>query len=201
MLRLFLFVWVGICFFSCSLEYKEEEVSTSNIPEIIFNDAHYKKYEDGSLRVELTASQLEQYQKDSYLYGTDARFTGYREGKPSLEGQSSAFAGDIAAENFTLVGGAQVSSLEDNTVFKSENIKWQGSSRQVTTGVSDMTEIFKEETDGEVSLIEVAGQGFSASGISQSYEFGGPVTGKLYIKKENEVTENQEGHIREVSGE
>ena len=188
MLRLFLFVWVGICFFSCSLEYKEEEVSTSNIPEIIFNDAHYKKYEDGSLRVELTASQLEQYQKDSYLYGTDARFTGYREGKPSLEGQSSAFAGDIAAENFTLVGGAQVSSLEDNTVFKSENIKWQGSSRQVTTGVSDMTEIFKEETDGEVSLIEVA-------------EFGGPVTGKLYIKKENEVTENQEGHNREVSGE
>ena len=76
MLRLFLFVWIGICFFSCSLEYKEEEVSTSNIPEIIFNDAHYKKYEDGSLRVELTASQLEQYQKDSYLYGTDARFTG-----------------------------------------------------------------------------------------------------------------------------
>ena len=56
-----------------------------------------------------------------------------------------------------------------------------------------MTEIFKEETDGEVSLIEVAGQGFSASGISQSYEFDGPVTGKLYIKKEKWVTVTDNG--------
>ena len=66
-------------FFSCSLNYDSESLSSSKSPEFVFTNSKYTRINEGKLNLEIKASKIEQYSYDNAMYAKDITFTLYDE--------------------------------------------------------------------------------------------------------------------------
>lgn len=199
MTRFFLLVLCVFSLFSCSLTYHSEEPQVSHIPELVFSDARFVSYEDGTVSMILDAYHLEQYQDDSALYGSLVHFTAYnKEGELSAEGSSQMISADSSRKMYSLLGDVEIESFEENVILKTDSISWDGRAEQLVTGSSDTISIRRgkdeeasegetdETREGSSSRVEIEGSGFSASGVTMGFQFTGPVTGTIYTSSEEE---------------
>ncbi len=177
-----LFLW-GIFLCSCSLTYQSEEPEVAHIPELVFSDARYMRYQEGKVSLVLEAAHLEQYQEDDALYGSQVHFSTYNdEGMLSAEGSSQLISADSSSEVYALLGQVEIKSFEENLILQAQSLHWNGKTEQLVTGASDILEIKKGTAEGESdsTSIELTGTGFSASNVTMDFQFTGPVSGTIY---------------------
>lgn len=183
---LLLFLW-GIFLCSCSLTYQSEEPETTHVPELVFSDARYVRYQEGKVSLVLEAALLEQYQEDGALYGSQIHFSTYNdEGSVAAEGSCQLISADSSSELYALLGQVEIKSFEENLVLQAHSLHWNGKTEQLITGNSDALEIKRGVAEGEASStsIELVGTGFSASSVTMDFQFAGPVSGIIYTTTE-----------------
>ena len=197
--RSFLLVAFSLSLLSCSLSYQSEEPDVSHVPELVFSEARFASYEAGKMNLVLEAAALEQYQDDGNLYGYQVHFTSYnQEGVAAAEGFSRLLSANTKEEQYTLLGGVEITSFEENMTLKSSGIRWDGNTEQLVTGDGETLELQKtggaetasagssQEAAGSTSRIEITGTGFSASGATRTFQFTGPVSGTMYTSAKEE---------------
>ncbi len=192
--------------FSCSLKYTEEELEELGVPEIVFSDADYLRYEDGKVVVQMQADELEQYRDDNAMYAKNVNFKTFNaEGNLSAEGTCNLICANTVSDSYVLIGSVDLVSHENKMSLSTQNLSWDGRSEQLTSGERDKVSISKwddqesktETTDDDGTSrigINMTGSGFSASGISRSFQFTGPVSGVIiqYDGNQEESKETSE---------
>ena len=174
----------SILFFSCSLKYGSTVSVEDVVPEFSFEDAKYTRVEDGKISFYLEAGKLEQYKNSSATYAKDVDFTVYEDGELSVTGKCGYLSADTKTEIYNLHDDIYIDSVEKDLKVKGKNLKWNGKTEQLVSGRTDNVTV-------ETSEVKVMGSGFSASGVSNSYEFSAMVSGDIETKdEENEKNDS-----------
>ena len=170
---------------SCSLKYDETVNAEETNPEFVFTHAKMIRYKDGNESVKVYADSIEQYKDSDITYGKNVSFTTYDdEHKVETEGSCGYLYADSEKEIYELYDGIKLYNKAQNTNFFANMLKWNGKSEQLTGGKRDTARI---EKDGTI----IYGTGFSASGVSKTFNFSGTVSGEIEAKdKESDDQEN-----------
>ena len=174
-----------IFYSSCSLKYDETVNAEETNPEFVFTHAKMIRYKDGNESVKVYADSIEQYKDSDITYGKNVSFTTYDdEHKVETEGSCGYLYADSEKEIYELYDGIKLYNKAQNTNFFANMLKWNGKSEQLTGGKRDTARI---EKDGTI----IYGTGFSASGVSKTFNFSGTVSGEIEAKdKESDDQEN-----------
>lgn len=188
-----LFFFISIClFFSCSLKYTEDEPEISGVPELVFSDSNYYSYEDGVLYSQMKADLLEQYHEETTMYGRQVTFKTYdKEGGVSAEGSCDLISSNTSSDYYMLLGDVKITSYQENISINGDSLKWNGRTEQLVSGAGETIYIEKGQDankTSELTKMDVSGSDFSASGLSGSFQFLGPVSGKIHLQQ-NETQE------------
>lgn len=171
-----LFIFLG-----CSLKYSQSYQDESNVPEFIFTDAVYTKYEDDAKKLSLSAGVLEQYKEGNSMYARDVSFQLLKKtGKIETEGSCKLLSANSDEEKYTLYDDIKIKNFDENLEVTAGSIRWNGKSEQLTSSRNDMVTIKKGDTT-------MQGSGFSASAISKKFAFTGVITGEF---EKNEDSDN-----------
>ena len=162
-------------FLGCSLKYSQSYQDESNVPEFIFTDAVYTKYEDDAkkLSLSLSAGVLEQYKEGNSMYARDVSFQLLKKtGEIETEGSCKLLSANSDEEKYTLYDDIKIKNFDENLEVTAGSIRWNGKSEQLTSSRNDMVTIKKGDTT-------MQGSGFSASAISKKFAFTGVITGEF----------------------
>lgn len=163
-----LFIFLG-----CSLKYSQSYQDESNVPEFIFTDAVYTKYEDDAKKLSLSACVLEQYKEGNSMYARDVSFQLLKKtGEIETEGSCKLLSANSDEEKYTLYDDIKIKNFDENLEVTAGSIRWNGKSEQLTSSRNDMVTIKKGDTT-------MQGSGFSASAISKKFAFTGVITGEF----------------------
>ena len=163
-----LFIFLG-----CSLKYSQSYQDESNVPEFIFTDAVYTKYEDDAKKLSLSAGVLEQYKEGNSMYARDVSFQLLKKtGEIETEGSCKLLSANSDEEKYTLYDDIKIKNFDENLEVTAGSIRWNGKSEQLTSSRNDMVTIKKGDTT-------IQGSGFSASAISKKFAFTGVITGEF----------------------
>ena len=169
-----------ILFFSCSLDYGAERSVKDIVPEFVFINTHFTRYENSRKTMDMDADELEQYASDRSCYAKNPAFTTFDENNnAATTGSCSLLAMDTKNEIYTLYEKIKLKNNEQNMQIIADNLKWNAKTEQLTSGADDYVELFRDD-------VEIFGRGFSASGITLSYAFGYDVSGTIIKKEETE---------------
>jgi Protein of unknown function (DUF1239). len=164
----------GLLAGGCSLRYTENVTNSEDtVPEFVFEDAEFTRYENSRSTMSMHAEKLEQYKGGSRTYADNVRFTMKTEdGKIDTEGSCGLLASDSQAKKYSLYNGIQLFNHSRNVRIQADQLRWNGKSEQLTSGRSDTITIIKDGTT-------IRGSGFSASGVSSEFAFTGAVSGTV----------------------
>ena len=163
-----LFIFLG-----CSLKYSQSYQDESNVPEFIFTNAVYTKYEDDAKKLSLSAGVLEQYKEGNSMYARDVSFQLLKKtGEIETEGSCKLLSANSDEEKYTLYDDIKIKNFDENLEVTAGSIRWNGKSEQLTSSRNDMVTIKKGDTT-------MQGSGFSASAISKKFAFTGVITGEF----------------------
>ena len=173
--------------FSCSLKYDEVVNAEETNPEFVFTHARMIRYKKGEESVKVLADSIEQYKDSEITYGKNVSFTTYDDKqKVETEGSCGYLYADSENEVYELYDEIKLYNKAQNTNFFANMLKWNGKAEQLTGGKRDTAKI---EKDGTV----IYGTGFSASGVSKTFNFSGTVSGEIETKdKETEGEETSQ---------
>lgn len=172
-------------FLGCSLKYSQSYQDESNVPEFIFTDAVYTKYEDDAKKLSLSAGVLEQYKEGNSMYARDVSFQLLKKtGEIETEGSCKLLSANSDEEKYTLYDDIKIKNFDENLEVTAGSIRWNGKSEQLTSSRNDMVTIKKGDTT-------MQGSGFSASAISKKFAFTGVITGE-FEKNENSDNNSKE---------
>lgn len=172
----------------CSLKYDVNYQDESNVPEFVFTDANFNRYEDSKKTMSLKASRLEQYSDGKSMYAKDVAFSiTNKEGEVTTEGSCSLLSSDSKDERYVLYDNIEIDNKKDDLKVSADTLRWDGKTEQLTSSRTDNVTIKKGKTT-------MQGSGFSASGVSKKFSFTGVVTGQFESEDENSTTseENEE---------
>ena len=170
-----LFIFLG-----CSLKYSQSYQDESNVPEFIFTDAVYTKYEDDAKKLSLSAGVLEQYKEGNSMYARDVSFQLLKKtGEIETEGSCKLLSANSDEEKYTLYDDIKIKNFDENLEVTAGSIRWNGKSEQLTSSRNDMVTIKKGDTT-------MQGSGFSASAISKKFAFTGVITGEFEKKEDSD---------------
>ena len=168
-------------FLGCSLKYSQSYQDESNVPEFIFTDAVYTKYEDDAKKLSLSAGVLEQYKEGNSMYARDVSFQLLKKtGEIETEGSCKLLSANSDEEKYTLYDDIKIKNFDENLEVTAGSIRWNGKSEQLTSSRNDMVTIKKGDTT-------MQGSGLSASAISKKFAFTGVITGEF---EKNEDSDN-----------
>lgn len=169
-----------ILFCSCSLKYDEPVNSENVTPELQFKNVDYKRYENKKLTTQIKAEVLERYRGDGAAFAKQASFYSWnKKGELTTEGSCALLGIDTNNDIYTLFNSIFLHNIDQNFSLKANNLKWNGKTKQLTSGKEDTVFVMRDD-------IEIEGTGFSASGISQSFIFENSVVGEINTKDESE---------------
>ncbi|MGL4982526.1 MAG: hypothetical protein ACRC4W_06720 [Treponemataceae bacterium] len=189
---------------SCSLNYGQREFSEEGVPELIFYDTEYMKFERSRKTTSVKASVLEFYGKESLVFGKEVEFKLYNtDQSPSAEGKTGLLYADQDAEIYTLLDESSISSYNQNMTVNAESLRWNNLTEQLVAGEEDEVtiEYGSLKDDGDAHL-KVKGKKFSASGIGLEYRFGMTPTGTILTGSDKATVEvEQEDDFEEPTSE
>lgn len=177
----------------CSLRYNSAYQDEANVPEFIFTDATFTKYEDSTKKLALSAGTLEQYSEGNSMYAQDVSFKLLnKEGEIETEGSCNLLAANSDAEKYTLFDEIKVKNIKEDFEVSADTLRWNGKSEQLTSSRNDMVSIRK----GDTFMI---GSGFSASAVSKKFSFTGVISGEFTKDEDND--EGAQEEVREITEE
>lgn len=183
-----------VLLFGCSLKYGTTYQDESNVPEFIFTDATFTKYEDDAKKLNLSASVLEQYSEGNSMYAKDVSFQLLKkDGTIETEGSCGLLAANSDEEQYTLFDGITIKNQEEDLLVSADTLHWNGKSEQLTSSRNDMVSIKKGKT-------ELHGSGFSASAVSKKFSFTGVITGNFSDEGAEESVEEPKKNTSEAEG-
>lgn len=186
-MRTLFLLFVSLIFFAgCSLKYGTNYQDEDNVPEFVFTDANYSRYENNQKTLNLSASRLEQYSDGKSMYAKDVDFQVMdKEGNLLTQGSCNLLSSNTDTEEYTLYDNIEIENTKDDIKVSADTLRWNGKTEQLTSSRNDTVTIKKGNTT-------IQGSGFSASGVSKKFLFNGVVTGQ-YISDEDgeQVEENQ----------
>lgn len=184
----------ALLFSSCSLKYGMTIQSEENVPEFVFQDVQFDRYEDGSKTLGLKAEKLEQYKDGKSMYAKDMEFELYNNSSEvTNSGKCGYLSADTKNERYVLYNGIEIENVKDGLTVKADNLKWNGKSEQLTSSRNDVVTIKKGDT-------VLQGSGFSASALSKKFVFHGVVTGYTDTEDSSKDSDSEAGSDG-VSGE
>ena len=182
LLLVFLFISL-FTFFSCSLNYDSESLSSSKSPEFVFTNSKYTRINEGKLNLEIKASKIEQYSYDNAMYAKDITFTLYDEKeKKSAEGKGKLLSANMDEGIYYLFDDISVKSFEEELTIQGSSLKWNDETEQLITNIQDNQKDKIYINSEKEPKIQVEGTGFSASGFDNSFIFTGEVSGEIITK-------------------
>lgn len=188
---LFLLISLNFFSFSCSLNYLKSENSEDSIPEFSFKNANYAKYEAGKKNVSLKAEQLEQYKSDNAVFAKNAEFETFDDdGKKETNGSCDLISANTKKDIYTLYGNIQLNLEKQEMKISADSLNFNKKTEQITSGKSSEVKLIKKD-------VEMAGYGFSASGVSKSFSFVDTVSGTITTNDEKDdelMVENEAGN-------
>ena len=162
-----------VCTSSCSLDYAQGVNSESSVPEFVFSNATFNRYENSKLTMSLKALQLEQYKSDGATYGQNVTFSTWNDkNELETEGSCGLLSANTKDKIYMMFNDILLKSNTQNIEIRADNLRWDGQNEQLTTGADDKVSITRND-------IEIEGRGFSASGVSRSFAFAQPVSGTI----------------------
>ncbi len=172
-------------FLSCSLEYYKPQNSEETIPEFIFNDASFSRYEAGKSKIKLQAEKIEQYKSDSSTYAKNAEFDSYdSDGKLETSGSCGLLEAKTNTENYKLFNDIYLNMISQKMEINAQSLAFNKKSEQITS-----------DYDSEVTLkkegMEVSGTGFSGSGVSKAFAFEYGVAGTIETEEPENGASNE----------
>jgi LPS export ABC transporter protein LptC len=158
----------------CSLKYSEDiRNAEDSVPEFVFSDADFTRYENKKNTVSMHARKLEQYKGGDKTYADDIRFVMKdKDGKVDTEGSCGLLAADSGTQKYSLYSNIQIFNHARSVRIHADQLRWNGKNEQLTSGRNDTITIIKEGTT-------IRGSGFSASGVSNEFAFTGAVSGTV----------------------
>ncbi len=175
----------------CSLRYNSSFQDEANVPEFIFTDATFTKYEDSTKKLSLSAETLEQYSEGNSMYAKGVSFKLLnKEGEIETEGSCNLLAANSDAEKYTLFDDIKVKNIKEDFEVSADTLRWNGKSEQLTSSRNDMVSIKKGDT-------YMIGSGFSASAVSKKFSFTGIISGEFTKDEDNNHSEAQETTLTE----
>ncbi len=160
-------------FTSCSLEYYKAQNSEDSLPEFIFNDANFSRYENGKSKIKLQAEKIEQYKSDSSTYAQNAEFDSYDDdGNLEATGSCGLLEAKTGDEKYKLFKNINLNMISQKMKIKAESLSFDKKSEQITSDSDSQVQLSK---DG----MNVTGTGFSGSGVSKSFSFEYGVNGTI----------------------
>ena len=169
-------------FFSagCSLNYSDGKKNVeSEVPEFVFSNADFSRWEKNKRTLSMRARTLEQY-KGGGTYADSVSFTAYDDdGSAETEGLCGLVAFDAKQKIYSLYDGIELTSRSKNVTITADELRWDGNTEQLTSRRTDTITMKKNGTI-------VRGSGFSASGVSNRFVFTGAVSGTVEIDEDAE---------------
>lgn len=157
-------------FLSCSLQYDQTTYAEGYIPELMFNNAEYTRYENYERKVQLKAEKLEQYKDTGAAYGQTVSFCAWNNNELDTEGNCHYLSINTKDQIYTLFTDILIKNYGQDMEIQAQNLKWNNNTEQLTAGTGETVSIRHE------GLI-LEGSGFAASGITKSYSFDYDVEG------------------------
>ena len=169
-------------FFSagCSLNYSDGKKNVeSEVPEFVFSNADFSRWEKNKRTLSMRARTLEQY-KGGGTYADSVSFTAYDDdGSAETEGLCGLVAFDAKQKIYSLYDGIELTSRSKNVTITADELRWDGNTEQLTSRRTDTITMKKNGT-------VVRGSGFSASGVSNRFVFTGAVSGTVETDEDAE---------------
>lgn len=168
-----LFFIETLLFFSCSLNYFQNENSEALIPEFTFRNARYARYENDKKSLWLEAAVLEQYKSDNAVFSKDVRFESFdSDGGMITSGECRLLSADSKKEIYTMFGDVRVDLHKQEMRIHAGSLSFNKRSEQLVSDRADEVRVQKKD-------LSVSGYGFSASGVSRTFAFFGEVSGLI----------------------
>ena len=169
-------------FFSagCSLNYSDGKKNVeSEVPEFVFSNADFSRWEKNKRTLSMRARTLEQY-KGGGTYADSVSFTAYDDdGSAETEGLCGLVAFDAKQKIYSLYDGIELTRRSKNVTITADELRWDGNTEQLTSRRTDTITMKKNGTI-------VRGSGFSASGVSNRFVFTGAVSGTVETDEDAE---------------
>ena len=171
---------------SCSLDYGKEVFVKDKIPEFIFINTSFARYENNKKTAELSADRLEQYKSDNASFASNTRFkTWSQDGTVQTEGKCGLLGMDTENEIYTLFNDIEIKNSDPELEISAQNLKWNAKTEQLASGKTDTVRIQKND-------VEVSGRGFSARSITNAFKFESDTEGTIIQQETSENAEEEE---------
>ena len=185
MKKIFALLVISISLFSCTLKYGEDIANESVLPEFIFENSTFTRYEDNVKTINLNAERLEQYKSGKSMYAKNVLFNIFdTDGNLETSGKCGLMGADTKTEKYLLFENIEINQKKDDISISAQALKWDGKTEQLTSGLNDVVSITKAGT-------QIRGSGLSASGVSRNFVFTGYVSGSIDTN-EDESTESSQ---------
>ncbi|MBR7064801.1 MAG: LPS export ABC transporter periplasmic protein LptC [Treponema sp.] len=174
----------SIFFHGCSLKYTQgTEGVEERIPEFVFENPTFIRYEDNVKTVFLNAATVEQYKADRNTYAKNVNFfVNDEDGNIATEGECALLALDSKKGEYSLYDNININHKKDNISMHATELRWNEKTEQLISGRGNNITVTQDGTT-------IHGSGFSASGVTNSFQFVGAVSGVIETNDENENNE------------
>jgi hypothetical protein len=149
------------------------------VPEFRLKVAKVSRYENNLLTAELSAEAVEQYKKNTTIYGEKVGFRMYEDGKEIGHGTCGLILADNDNDNYMLFDGIDFDNTRDSFAIKADSMRWSSKQGILASGQDTKVTVTKTRVQGEGdnSTFTLTGTNFSADGNKRSFDFAGPVEG------------------------
>ena len=160
------------CSAACSLKYTQDSNGVEErVPEFIFSESEFKRYENNAEVASFSAETVEQYRSDRNTYAKDVNFSiRNKDGNVTSKGECSLLAMESKTGNYSFYDNIEISNSEQNFSISANELKWNEKSEQLISGRGSTITIKKDGTT-------IHGSGFSASNVTNTFQFVGAVSG------------------------
>ncbi|MCQ2610531.1 MAG: LPS export ABC transporter periplasmic protein LptC [Treponema sp.] len=193
-------VLISLCTASCSLKYRRDKLAENFIPQIVFSQAVLNRYENNKKSLALKTVKFEQYDKSNTVFAQDCDFVLFdEEGKEISTGACALLSADSDSEIYTFYDGISFDNKKQGIAIKGSTIKWNGKTQQLVSAKNSQLTLKKDD-------FEVTGKNFSASSVSNTFQFSQGVKGQQILTQASSSAEqitfsadSMSGHVSSKS--
>ncbi len=178
--RLFTGIILAVAAASCSVNYDNIYDTEGTVPELMLDEAVFKRVKDSKVSSEIQSKRLEEFKDSGTVLAQDIQFESRNdEGDVNSFGSAGLMKADTNKEIYEFYNGIHIEAPDRGVVIDGDSLRWNGKTEQLS-GEKEKSVTIKK--DG----VTLSGSGFSASAVSESFSFASNVGGVYVDKKEEE---------------